>query len=901
MATGKKLAGLLLLTTALSFPATAFAQASTQPAPQPQPQDDNQDDPDLDDGVSPREDEDTIGDSEGEEPDISIPGNTIVVTGRRIRDVTRSSTQVVSVLTSEEIARTGEGNIAGALNRVTGLSVQGQGFVFVRGLGDRYSLALLNGLPLPSPQPLSRVVPLDIFPTSIIASSLVQKTYSANFPGEFGGGVINLTTRAIPDESFLKISGSVSGDTQTTFSNGFDYFGSDLDFFGFDDGTRDVPPALQSFFDSGARLSDLGVDQQGIARQLGNPNLVLAQSISDLPANFSGGFTAGTNFDVGSDGLLGVIATASISNKWRNRSIIQQTAVGADLQLDTDFRDFTTDNRILVNGLLGFGLEIAEHKFRFTNLYIRDTLKQTSLAIGEDFQDGDSEFSQDTGFFERQLIDTQLVGELEFGDLSVDLRGGFAQTQREAPYEYNFTYVRTNNAADPFGNIFINVLDRQTGTASVVFSDLKEELWTGGLDFSYPLTDWLTATVGYAYNDTDRTSTRREFLFDASTAFPSVVGALRPDFLLGDAVIDFYDIGLIETTQSDPAFSAELLVHAGYGQVQVVPTFGLTIDLGVRYEDAEQTVLPIEVFATPTNSASSTFINNDYFLPAATVTYEVTDALQLRAAASRTIARPQFRELIFQTYFNPETNRQFNGNPLLQDSELINAEARAEYYFDGTNRVSLAGFYKNIDNPIEAFSSFSDNEQLTSFANAPSAELYGVEVDLQYSQPLLDWGGWWESKRAIFVANYTYTQSSINVDPADQTQVFPRGPQAASNFFIDGVPLTGQSDHLANLQFGLDDEDKLQQVTFLLNYSSERVTSRGTSNLPDIVEDPGFTLDLVARQGFGLFGIPLEAQFEARNLTGRDNFEFQDNGTTRIEINTFEVGRSFSFSLSAEF
>src|SRR5690606_4346469 len=135
-----------------------------------------------------------------ERPEISIPGGDIVVTGRRFRDVTRSSTQVVSVLSSEQIARTGEGDIAGALGRVTGLSVQSGGLVYVRGLGDRYSLALLNGLPLPSPQPLSRVVPLDIFPTDVVASSLVQKTYSANFPGEFGGGVINLTTSAIPDE-----------------------------------------------------------------------------------------------------------------------------------------------------------------------------------------------------------------------------------------------------------------------------------------------------------------------------------------------------------------------------------------------------------------------------------------------------------------------------------------------------------------------------------------------------------------------------------------------------------------------------------------------------------------------------------------------------------------------------
>lgn len=888
MTHGKQLAALLLLSSALSWPVSALAQdvPETQPAEE-----------DIDTGQI----DDPQPEEEFEEPDISVPGGTIVVTGRRVRDVTRSSTQVVSVLDREQIARTGEGDIAGALGRVTGLSVQGNGFVFVRGLGDRYSLALLNGLPLPSPQPLSRVVPLDIFPTDIISSSLVQKTYSANFPGEFGGGVINLTTTAVPDESFIEISAGISGDEQTTFSEGLAYYGSDYDWFGFDDGTRDVPPALQAFFDSGNRLSDVGVDQRAILKQLGNPNLLLVQRNNDIPANWSAGITAGTSFDIGSDGRLGIIGTASLSNKWRTRSIISQTAVNADLDLDTDFREFVTDNRILANGLIGFGLEIGEHRIRWTNLFIRDSLKRASLSIGDDFQDDDSEFQQKTAWFERQLFDTQLVAELEFGELDLDIRGGYAQTQREAPYEYDFTYVRTNNPNDPLGDTFINVLDRQTGSASVAFSNLKEDLYYGGIDLSYPLTDWLQATVGYAYTDTSRFSSRREFLIDAGSNFDDAVGALRPDLLLGDAVIDFYDLGLIESTQSDPAFQAGLEIHAGYIKANITPVFGLNLDIGVRYEDATQSVVPVEVFATPTNSGSSTFLANDYWLPSATLTWEVTPELQFRLNASRTIARPQFRELIFQTYFDPETNRQFNGNPRLVDSKLINAEARAEYYFGRGNRVSLAGFYKDIDKPIEVFSSFSDNVQISGFANAPKAQLFGVEFDLQYAFDLVDWGGWFESKQLLTVTNYTYTDSKIEVGPNDIASVFPFADQPAANFFRDGVPLTGQSDHLVNLQLSLDDIDKLQQFTLLFAYASERVTSRGTAALPDIVEDTGLTVDFVYRQEFNLFGFPLKLKAEARNIFGRDNFEFQSNGTNRIDINTYEVGQSFSLSLSTEF
>ncbi|MDP5102676.1 MAG: TonB-dependent receptor plug domain-containing protein, partial [Erythrobacter sp.] len=174
--TGTRLAGLLLLTSSLVFPSVAYAQQAEDDAAQ-QPQEELL----ADEAATPEDDQ-------ADNPDVSVPGGGIIVTGRRGRNPERASTQVLNVLSEADIARTGESDIAGALGRVSGLSLVGNGRVFVRGLGDRYSLALLNGLPLPSPEPLSRVVPLDIFPTSVIASSLVQKTYSANFPGEFGGG-----------------------------------------------------------------------------------------------------------------------------------------------------------------------------------------------------------------------------------------------------------------------------------------------------------------------------------------------------------------------------------------------------------------------------------------------------------------------------------------------------------------------------------------------------------------------------------------------------------------------------------------------------------------------------------------------------------------------------------------
>ncbi|KPM15903.1 TonB-dependent receptor domain-containing protein [Citromicrobium sp. WPS32] len=929
MSTGKQLAGLLLLSTALTFPGVAFAQgtgtaqsgnAAAQPAVETP----------AEEPINPDEN-DAVQEGEGE-IDVSVPGgNVITVTGRRgPRDITRGSSQVVSVLSTEDIARTGEGDIAGALSRVTGLSNTGNGRVFVRGLGDRYSLALLNGLPLPSPEPLSRVVPLDIFPTDIIASSLVQKTYSANFPGEFGGGVINLTTQAIPDESFLKVSFGVSGDTETTFENGLLYYGSDMDWYGFDGGRRDPQPALQAYLDGTVELEELPLaDRQTIASTLSVPNLIVLQKADKLRPNMSGGLTGGTSFFVGDDAELGIIATANLSNSLRNRNVLSQTPVRQETVTPADdFRRFVTDNRILLNGLLGFGLEYGDQKIRWTNVYIRDVLKQASLSQGRIIvgsgDDGFDKLIQQNGWFERQLIDSQVVGEFQLGnDISLDLRGGYAQTDRESPYEYRFDYVRTNNPNDPFGDYFVNPLDNNLpgGQAAVAFSDLTEKVYYGGGDLTVPvMPDVLSLTAGAAYTDTQRYSERRAFQFTAPSNFPNGIALLRPDLLIAPAIIEASNVpgfaapgvsapvDLRELTEDTPAFDARLKVMAGYLKGNLTPIEGLTIDAGVRYEDGKQTVAPAQVFTNQPNLGAVTAIENSYWLPSATITYEFDNGLQLRASASKTIARPQFRELLLQEYTDPESLRSFVGNPALQDSTLFNAEVRGEYYFGQGSRVSLAGFYKSIDNPIEAFSQFTDNSQSTSFANAPKAELYGAEAELVWNYDLYDLGGFFESKRALLIANYTYTQSQIQVKPGDQTFIFITGvgasPRDATSLFRDGDPLTGQSDHLANIQVGFEDIDRLSQVTLLFSYASNRVTSRLGQNaggLPDVIEKPGARLDLVIRQGVELGGVPLELKFEARNLTGTDNYEYVANESGRVDVNSYQVGQSFALSLSAEF
>lgn len=890
---------LLLATSAIVAPATAWAQTSpgTSGIDTPQPQPDTTQTPSaIEQTGAPPADS-----GAQEQPDVSVPGGDIVVIGRHTVNIEQATPQVVSVLSSADIARTGEGDIAGALSRVTGLSVVGNGYVYVRGLGDRYSLALLNGLPLPSPEPLKRVVPLDIFPTNVIDSSLVQKSYSANFPGEFGGGVINLTTKAAPREGFISIGGSIGGDTYTTGNLGYTYYGSPTDWTGFDNGQRDNPPALKAFLNSGKTLPELSQDdREALASQLVVGRIDVVQRNNNIPVNWNGNVTAGKTFDLGG-ASLGLIATAGYSNKWRTRDTTNQTASNADLSsLATDYQRIITDNRVVVDGLFGAGLEFGENKIRWTNLFIRDTLKDTRLAKGETFYNGYKRMIQNTAWYERQLIDSQLVGEFKFGAVDLDARLGYANSKRNAPYESEFGYSLVE--AGPYAGNYVNVLDSQSGNAAVSFSKLNENLWSGGLDITMHAADNFALTAGAAYTDQRRTSSRREFDyflqnrtadgFGFNINNPGPVSLFRPDYLLEPTVIKYYNVDISEPTQASAAFGATLRNNAAYLQGDWHINDALELNVGARYEHAVETVDPLQVFDVPVSSTAGNRIDRDYLLPSATLTWQIAPEMQLRFNGSKTIARPQFRELLYQRFYDPDTNRDYYGNPNLVDSQLYNVEARYEWYFAREQHVSLAVFAKRINHPIEQYLYTDGNTYFSSFANAPKARLYGVEAEVQKHFDLF------ATRRAVIVANYTYSHSRVSVGDNDTTINNLGREIAATDLFKDGRPLTGQSDHVANLQIGLEDTDHLSQQTFILSYASKRLTDRGPGAQPDVYEYPGFDLDFVARQGITIGGVDFEVKLDIRNITGTKYKEYQQVGDNKVYWNLYDVGTSGSIGLS---
>ncbi len=832
-----------------------------------------------------------------DEPSETGEENEIVVRGRFIPEPMRQTTEVAAFLSNEDLERQGDSNAAAALTRLTGLTITGGGFVVVRGLNERYSSALLNGSPLPSPEPLRRTVPLDLFPSNILDGASVQKTFSPNYPGEFGGGIINLRTVRQPNEPFFNIKVGTGGNTETTLERGLVYYGERSDWSGISDGLRDVPDALSAAIGRGQRIQDSNFtadELEIIGESFANSPLTVVQS-DKIDPDVEVETTAGASFDIGKYNL-GIVGVVGYDSSWRSQNALRQAVSGGTLE--TDFDSQTTTWDVTANALASVSLGWDENEITFTGLVIRSTSKEAQTSEGFDTNVDPSGvttvYNEATAWYERQLATAQLTGEHKFGPLDLDWRGAFAQSTREAPYEREVTY-------DVVGGVARYSRLNQNSTR---FSELKDEIVSGGVDAGYTINiderRELKLSAGLAYQNNVREYELLSFTFGgpAVPAGDDVLTA-RVDYLFSPDNIDPLRFELIELTGPDDRYKAGLLVNAAYVAADLELTSFLRAALGVRYEDGSQFVRTSNRFGEPSTAPVS--IENQYYLPATTLTWNFADDLQLRVGYSQTITRPQFRELAFSLYTDPETDREYRGNPALVDSEISNLDARLEYYFGRQQFVTFGGFYKDIDKPIEeVIIPTTGSGQSTRFINAPKAMLYGAEFEyrttfeMPFDIPFLKDASW------LFSANYTYTFSEVQAAAGD-TIIDPSDGLAkpASAFGLDGSQLQGTSENVANLQFGYD--TGVSQLTLLVGWVDERIARRGLGALPNTIEYPGVNLDLVYRRDIKVGGADFTLGVSGRNLLGEGHEEYQNSALGRTEVNTYDRGQSFSVSLTAKF
>lgn len=830
--------------------------------------------------------------------------DSVVVRSEYIPEPLLESSSVMSVITKEDLDRQGDDNAAQALTRVSGLAAADGKFVYVRGLNERYSSAQLGGSPLPSPEPLKRVVPLDLFPANVLSSVDVQKTYSARYPGEFGGGIINLEPIAIPDRNFLTLGIGTGGNTETTFETGNTYYGSDHDFFGFDDGTRKVRGALAEAWHSGKRIDGghfTGDQLKAISRDFVNAPLNVIQQTDSINPDFKAEGSVGRSIDMGDGMRAGFVAVAGLRNGWNSKDGVQQEGIVENgvISPRTDYGYLATENNATVNALVGAGLAFGKHEVGFTSMYVHDTSKEARIREGYDERAGRDVRDDTTYFYEREMVNNQLKGKHGFGeydDFIITWRVAAARAKRDAPYEKGIRYRLDN------GWYRHDASQEQNYTR---FSTVNDRMRSAGADLEWylPTDRTLILRGGFALVDNDRDAVSREFRFLAlNRPLTFNESVQRVDYLLSQYSTDTGLLTLRETTGAEgaAAYTGKLETQAVYGEVESQLLDNLRLTAGLRYEDAKQSVTPVDLFGDSVLAAAAP-LENDYLLPALTATWTFSENMQLRLGASKTIARPQFRELAPQQYLDIDTDRLFIGNPYLVDSELLNLDARFEWYF-GKNEYFTAGvFHKKIDKPVESVVNEAGSTLQQTFINAPQAKLTGLELDYRkfLAADLLGL----QTGRWVLGVNYTWTTSKVIVGADDVAFPLAGGgqPRPAAELVRDGSRMQGQSDHMANLQFGWENPESGSQAILLANYGSERISARGRPGQPDFMFNPGTQLDFVARKGMKWGETKFTLGLEARNLLGTEYQEYQKLGGGRVDLNRYNPGTSISLNLSASF
>ncbi len=842
----------------------------------------------------------------------------IVVRGQFVPEEKRDTSEISNVLDFEDLERTGDDNIALSLRRVTGISLVDDGFIYVRGLGERYSQTLLNGVSLPSIDPLQRVLPLDIFPNSLLSGVLVQKTFSPQYPLDFGGGLVSLRTRTVPEERFFEVKFSGSFNTASTFEDGLWYQGGGYDWIGADFGYRDLPRSLRGVPAETLTPAELEQAAQSF------PNVWSIDSEMN-PPNLSMGFSYGDRLTFDNSWRLGVLLTTEYDSGWTQRDGFRNTfTIRADGSLEPDEQlspegcldvvginpddcgFSSTEWTVALNTMLQLGLEFNDsHNVSYTTLLLRESTREAIIQQGRfTSRPEDVEQQSRIDWLEQMLWVNIWSGEHFvnviddgiFDQTKIDWRIAASSGDRQVPLRREFTYQY--DVGDQLFRLF-----NRADSVNTTFNEVDDRRVEGGFDIQQPM-DFdsisVIARTGFSYIDADRLSASRVFAFDnPRLTDPATFQELLtfvPEIVFSPANIGPDGFRLREITDPSNQLNANEEFIQAYGSIelQLTPTF--RISAGARYEKSEQTVQTFarsdirvdgEVVARA-DEPITTIVDGEYFLPAATATWEFTPNMQVRAGYSQTISRPSLREVSPALFLSQERDFLVAGNPTLEIAEVDNFDLRYEWYFARDQFFTLGAFYKDFSKPIEQVLGLFGEGPLRTYENADSAELFGGEAEIEILLPVDRWvDSPWLSRKDFFTKlNFTYIDSEITL-PDDPTFVQTD----------DVRRLQGQSDILLNFEFGYTDFEVGERAFLLLNFTSDRIEDVGIQGQPNFIEKPPILLDFVYSREFGLIGADWEFSFEARNLLN-DDFLITQGGEV---AERYDIGRSFSFGLRARF
>jgi outer membrane receptor protein involved in Fe transport len=783
----------------------------------------------------------------------------------------KTSSTIGDGISSEAIKRTPDRTTGDVIRRVSGATIQDNKFAVIRGLNDRYNIAMLNGALLSSTEPDRKAFSFDIFPSSMLDNLVVVKTASPDLPGEFAGGAILVTTKDIPEASFLQANLNAGYNTVTTFEPFMMGQAGGSDWLGHDDGTRALPASFPNTADFKA-LSD---EETFRFSQLVPNDWAIQEKSSASPNK---GFQISGGYVTNPEKKIQFGATLGLSYSNANRLQIGNLAEYEIAGKQTEYSDKRFKNNVLWGTLFNAALKVNNNqKIGVQATYSTNTDNIISNRSGYNYAVGRLEESTSIEYTENHLLTTRLYGEhsLNAKGMRLSWGGGVNSSSRDVPSLRRMLYLKyfedTTDVTIPF-QAYIPFGSADPYRSGRFYSTLEELTYNGNVDFSIPFiigSQKQTAKIGALYQKRDRNFDARVMGFVLSNYGFDVY---QPqDQIFATENIGSSGVFLDEITNPSDGYDGKSNLLGGYLLLDNKIADRLRISWGARVENFRQQVeaaqyggIPLKIDTTITA-----------FLPSFNMTYSINEKHQLRLSGSKTVCRAEFRELAPFSFFDFYLNANVVGNPKLTQGSIYNADIRYEIYPGQNQLFSFSLFYKRFKNPIEfVFASPGAGTRIFSFNNVASANNYGVELELRKN---FDFIG---AENLMFFSNASLIRSNIDLS-------------SGVSYYDSTRALQGQSPYIVNAGLTYNIPKIGLSTTVIYNVIGDRIAQVGTVGFGDIYERHRNLLDFSVNKKLGKHG---EIKLTWSDILHPEFVYYQDdNATHKFEDGTDNVVQRLNF------
>jgi TonB-dependent receptor len=776
----------------------------------------------------------------------------------------KNATNVVNAITAEQIAKSPDSDAAQAAQRVSGVTVQDGKYIQARGLGERYTTASLNGARIPSPEPERKVVPLDLFPAGLLQEVTMSKTFTPDQPGDFAGANVNIKTREFPGRRQINYSTSVGGNTSVV-GNSLPFApraGGEL--LGRAGGARSIPSAISgaNFFGnvSQSQYNQMALQQ----RNVWNATMRNGGMNGSFGASTGGSNILGKRIGYVLSGNYGYTEEVranerlAVGNQGPNNTVVPLTS----LQGQTGRSSIQWGGIANVSTMVGKGTRLS-----LNTTATRSADNEARMDRGFDENLNDSIARTTLRYVERGIATANLQGEHQLGERNKSSWSvAYANTGRKEPDRSDIVYSR-----DASGRF--TLLASLDGARRLYFN-LQENNATAQFDHQLyigPVADQNVLKFGVYARQTDRTADSPIFAFISRA--DEATRSQNPDVIFGAAqacancsLINVQPIGQAGSyTAADRTSAGYLMSDWGLGsRVRVIA--------GARVEQAN-----IDVISnTQGGFTAAAKLDNTDVLPSLLLNTKLSESQNLRFGITRTLARPEYRELAPITFRDVLGGVSVTGNDKLRRALIDNIDLRWEAFPNPGEVVSIGVFYKRFDSPIERVESATSGAYQARFQNAQDATNIGIELEGRKQLGML---GKWGEAFSLF-SNATFMQSRVNLDTLQGLTVTDNSRR-----------LVGQAPYVVNAGLSYSNLSGSTNATLLYNVVGDRIFAAGVVPLPNIVEKARHVVDLSLR--FPVMG-SLTGRIDARNLLDARYRFMQGN----LEREGFNAGRTLSMGFS---